>query len=549
MKSLLLSFAASVVAISSASAETFTWNPSAGGNYDWNTDANWTPDASGQFPNAVDDVANLNIDIGGNQTVTLNEEITVGTLSLGDSMGSSNFTIANAVSEGLVFDTSTGNAILTAQGGTNSIGSLIVLNDTLEISNTGGILTFGTSAAGGVSGTGGIILNSGTYRTNQFNANHTYSGGFTLNGGSIDTGSSSDGGSGNPTNGAFGTGRITLNGGNIGVRQSNGITIRNKVTVGGDFSFGASNGAINWRVGNDSDAFVLGVDNAQINLNTTDSGKLSLINGVIAGAVSTYGLTITGNNGVSSRIQFDGSAANTYTGTTTVTSARLELDKDDGVDAIAGNLIIGGTDTDEGRVQLDGSNQIANTSTVTVNAFGSFVMGSNRSETVAAVNLNQGTLSAHGSLTAQVTSVGGTINPGAGATSGDTLNITGNLAVDGNSTFEYLLSGTDQSVGAGVNDFINIVGNLTLDGTLNISELDSFSTATTGDSWRLFDYSGTLVDNGLALGTTPTLGSGLNFEIDTLTPNQINLVIVPEPSSSMLLCAGLATLLGFRRRK
>ena len=545
MKSLLLSFAASVVAFSSASADTFTWDQASAGAYDWNTGANWDPNTG--FANAIDDVANVNIDIGGNQTITLNEEITVGTLNLGDATGTSNFTISSAASEALVFETSAGNAILAAQGGSNSIGSLIVLNDTLEISNTGGTLTFGTSAADGVSGTGGIILNSGTYNTNQFNASHTYSGGFTLNGGTIGTGTSSTGSNGNPTGGAFGTGRITLNGGNINVRQSNGITIRNKVTVGGDFSFGATNGHIQWNVGNAADAFVLGVDNADINLNTTSSSKLNTISGAISGAVATYGVTFSGDGGLDSRLEMSGSADNTYTGTTTVSSMRLELNKGSSATAIAGNLTIGGTVTDEGRVQLDANNQIANTSTVTVNQFGSFAMG-NKNETVAAMNLNGGMLLATGTLTAPVTSTGGIINPG---TNAGTLSITGNLATDATSVFEYQLDGTDQSIGGSVNDFMNITGNLTLDGTLNVSELGSFSSATNGDSWRLFDYSGLLVDNGLALGTTPTLTSGLNFEIDTATLGQVNLVVVgiPEPSSSLILLTGIASLLGFRRRR
>ncbi|ADB16009.1 autotransporter-associated beta strand repeat protein [Pirellula staleyi DSM 6068] len=68
-------------------------------------------------------------------------------------------------------------------------------------------------------------------------------------------------------------------------------------------------------------------------------------------------------------LTFSGTAANTYTGTTTVNTGTLELNKTAGVNAIAGNLAIGdgtgGANAD--LVRLLASNQIADTATVTVN--------------------------------------------------------------------------------------------------------------------------------------------------------------------------------------
>jgi fibronectin-binding autotransporter adhesin len=77
-----------------------------------------------------------------------------------------------------------------------------------------------------------------------------------------------------------------------------------------------------------------------------------------------------------------------------------------------------------------------------------------------------------------------------------------------------------------------VASNLTLHGTLNVSEIGagSFLSATQGSTWRLFDYTGTLTDNGLSLGTTPALSPGLSFSVDTSTPNQVNLIVVPEPT-------------------
>jgi len=59
----------------------------------------------------------------------------------------------------------------------------------------------------------------------------------------------------------------------------------------------------------------------------------------------------------------------------------------------------------------------------------------------------------------------------------------------------------------------------------------------------LFTYTGTLTDNGLTLGTGFPKAAG----IDTSVEGQINLILVPEPASALLLAlAGLAAL---RRRR
>jgi hypothetical protein len=40
----------------------------------------------------------------------------------------------------------------------------------------------------------------------------------------------------------------------------------------------------------------------------------------------------------------------------------------------------------------------------------------------------------------------------------------------------------------------------------------------------------------------PTLSSGNSFQIDTSTPNQVNLVIVPEPGTIVTVMVGLGIL-------
>jgi hypothetical protein len=146
---------------------------------------------------------------------------------------------------------------------------------------------------------------------------------------------------------------------------------------------------------------------------------------------------------------------------------------------------------------------------------------------------------------------GGVLAPG---TSPGTLTINNSLLLNDTSILNFELSATDQTVGGGINDLISLTGtsgNLTLDGVLNVSPIGDFSTVAAGTQWRLFNYSGTLTDLALTLGSMPTLGAGNSFVIDTSTTGQVNLQVVPEPSSIAIACLGLAAAgyVTYRRRR
>ena len=70
-----------------------------------------------------------------------------------------------------------------------------------------------------------------------------------------------------------------------------------------------------------------------------------------------------------------------------------------------------------------------------------------------------------------------------------------------------------------------IVSNLTLGGTLNVTDGGGFTTNT----YTLFTYLGTLVNNGLAVGSTPS--TNFSYTISTGTTGQVNLVVSPAPPS------------------
>ena len=66
---------------------------------------------------------------------------------------------------------------------------------------------------------------------------------------------------------------------------------------------------------------------------------------------------------------------------------------------------------------------------------------------------------------------------------------------------------------------VNVGGNLILDGTLNVSVSSGGSFG--GGIYRVFNYDGTLTDNGLELGTMP---SGSDVFVQTAIDHQVNLV-------------------------
>jgi fibronectin-binding autotransporter adhesin len=158
-----------------------------------------------------------------------------------------------------------------------------------------------------------------------------------------------------------------------------------------------------------------------------------------------------------------------------------------------------------------------------------------------AVNVaNAAILGGSGTIGGLVTVAGGGIlAPG---NSPGTLTMTSGLSLADSSILNYELLATDTTVGGGINDLTVVAGNFTLDGILNVAGTGDFTTVADFTTWRLFNYSGgTFTDGGLTLGTLPAVGSaGRYFEIDTATPGQVNLVIVPEPGAIVLVVIGLA---------
>jgi autotransporter-associated beta strand protein len=176
---------------------TFQWNADASGN--WNVAANWTRTSgtTGSYPNAVDDVAVFGSKITADRTVTIPDgvTITVGTIQIDSAH---NYTIDAAGSGNLVFNTSSGNALLTVTSttgnGAPTISAPVTLVQTLSASNgSTGVVTL----SGAIGGGGGLI--AGGAGVVALTTANTYGGATTVSQGILEV--TKPGGLGSTANG------------------------------------------------------------------------------------------------------------------------------------------------------------------------------------------------------------------------------------------------------------------------------------------------------------------------------------------------------------
>jgi fibronectin-binding autotransporter adhesin len=124
---------------------------------------------------------------------------------------------------------------------------------------------------------------------------------------------------------------------------------------------------------------------------------------------------------------------------------------------------------------------------------------------------------------------------------------TGALALADTSILDFELAAPNAGITTD-SDRIDVTGDLTLDGVLDVAALTGFGTPVQGDQWLLLTYTGALTDNSLTVGAAPLLDTGLSYAIDTTTTGEVNLTVVPEPSTLLLATLGLLGLFGLGRR-
>ncbi len=162
------------------------------------------------------------------------------------------------------------------------------------------------------------------------------------------------------------------------------------------------------------------------------------------------------------------------------------------------------------------------------------------------VTVDGGTLSGPGSIGGPVSIGAGALAPGL---SPGTLTISNVLTLSPDSLLLWEIDAGDTTAGLGINDLVTGMTGMTLDGTLHVTGAGDFTTVAEGTAWRLFEYSGTLDNQGLVLGSMPTLASGLQWIVDTGTGGQVNLLVaaIPEPAAAFL--GSLGSLILLRRRR
>ena len=213
----------------------------------------------------------------------------------------------------------------------------------------------------------------------------------------------------------------------------------------------------------------------------------------------------------------------------------------------------GGAVTVQGNVTNSGEFRVLDGSTLTVQGTltspgtlqaGFGAAGGTITATGALTQTASGALSGSGSVTAPTLSLAGSVRPGDNflgqfVPAVGTLTLNGQVGLLGSTTLVFDLATTAAS------DQIRVNGALTLDGTLNVNALAGFSAG----RYDLLDYTGTLTNNGLDLGTLPT---GYSYALDLGTAGQVDLVVtsvVPEPSTWAAVLAGAGFLVLTLRRR
>ncbi len=206
--SLMVAAALLGVAVSTApkaKAATFNWGQTALSTYSWNDGANWG--GGSVYPNAIDDVANLNSALAGAETVNLNVPITIGSLNIGATTAFG-YTLAAGTAGYLTLDGASSTAITKTGTAADTISASIQFNDSLTITSnvatvaltlsgtnirsvssditfagTGSLAT-GSIVVSGIISTAGNLIKNGTGITALSGAN-TYAGTTSVNAGTL----------------------------------------------------------------------------------------------------------------------------------------------------------------------------------------------------------------------------------------------------------------------------------------------------------------------------------------------------------------------------
>ena len=501
------------------------------------------------------------ISLSGSNTYTGATNLLTGTLAVSG---------GNAIPDGSAVSIATGSTLLL--NASESIGSLAgagagnLQGNTLTAGGNNASTTF----SGGLSGTGGVLTKTGT-GTLTLSGTNSHTGGSTVNSGVL-TGT---------TNGAFGSGTITVNAPNgttSGVMLGNRADVSNPIVVNSSGTGVAVIGADSSGSGQNAATFAGQVTlNGPATFSSAVPGDRLALDGKVTGNAGT--ITITGG----SRVTFS-AATNDFVGNIQITGAGTVFqssvatpagvipDSTDitvGADTVfqtassSGTETIGGLygsgevrsfkDTNPGNIfgtslTIGGGDKSGSFSGVIAN--GNSALSINKTGTgtqtlsgtstyTGATSVNAGTLLVTGAL--GNTAV--TVSPG--ATVGGGGSIGGTLSFGINSFFDIFAAVEN-------NDPLSVTGTVTFAGGFGIDNLTGVNWDTVADgTYTLLTGSG----QDFSLAGLDNWGEGQKASIGTITgryayfeSGSLKMVVIPEPSAMVLGALG-ALGLSLRRRR
>ncbi|MDH6168342.1 fibronectin-binding autotransporter adhesin [Variovorax boronicumulans] len=403
-------------------------------------------------------------------------------------------------------------AALGSSGVTVSGASSLASNKSVSLAND-----FRLNATLGVGGSNDLALNgtltglgflrkTGAGRLTLGGAN-TFSGGVDLQSGALRVG----------TNTSLGLNTLTVSG-NAALDANANVNLSNRVVLNAGLDIGGAN-----------DIGLGGIISGTGPLSYSGSGTLTLANGntwtggttLKSGtlnvgdnhALGQGALAVTGNANLRANVPGTllGNAVTLGAGTTLNVDGTNPLALIGTIDG-GGALALSGP----GAVVLAGANTYSGGTTVSGTTLGVFNTAGSATGSGAVQVQAGGALTGNGSIAGTVSVGSGLLMPGNGGAG--TLTVGGlNLAADSVLSYELGEAGV---AGGTFNDLINVNGNLQLDGTLNVSETAGGKFG--AGLYRLINYTGTLTDNGLNIGSAPT--DAKNLQVQTSVANQVNLV-------------------------
>jgi autotransporter-associated beta strand protein len=425
--------------------------------------------------------------LSGNNAFTGQLTVAEGTLSIATLNNSSVSGVLGNSTNSVVLGSSGKNGTLSYTGGaTLSVNKTFTMaaGGTGVFDIGGGQLTVGAiSGSGALSKTGAGILVLGSA--------NTYSGGTTLGGsGLVAVSVSSTGSAGSPTNGAFGTGMVTLAGAQLRAGTSDNRTVANAITISADTTFATATDEKSLTF---TGPVTLSGATRTLNVltGTTNSTAVLTFSGAIGDGGNGYGITKNGGG------QLTLSGNNTYSGGTIINAGRFNVTTASGfgtgnVTIASGaftGITLAGTMTNNFTIAGSGS---AN------GAIQSFGTNTTLSGLV--------TLAGDAMIATRTSAGNGNLNLTGGITSGGTnrtltLNAFGNATVAGN---QLTISTNSVNLGAG--------GTLDIGAGLGAGGTGTFNLNVDNNTWgttivRAFNSAGNSSAITLNLGAANALGS------------------------------------------